>query len=143
MKRYTKPLIAASLLAGAALVAIPAFAHGPGGQGWGMGSGMMGNGMMGPGAMMGGHGAYGMMGNGAAPCLDNDDDDAAVSIQSDADVKAYLGKRLEWMGNKRLKVGAVEKSGDDTWVANIVTVDGSLVDKVEVNGKTGFMHRVE
>lgn len=141
MKRYTKPLIAASLLAGAALVAIPAFAHGPGGQGWGMGSGMMGNGMMGPGAMMGGAGSYGM-GYGAGPCHD-DGDDAAVSIKSDADVKAFLGKRLEWMGNKRLKVGTVEKSGDDTWVANIVTVDGSLVDKIEVNGKTGFMHRVE
>lgn len=142
MKRFTKPLIAASLLAGAALAAIPAFAHGPGGQGWGMGSGMMGyGGMMGPGMMMGGPGSYGMMGYGAAPC--HDADDVAGSIKSDADVKDFLGKRLEWMGNKRLKVGTVEKTGDDTWVAEIVTVDGSLVDKIEVNSKTGFMHHVE
>ena len=138
MKRFTKPLIAATLLAGGALLTVPVLAHGPGaaqGQsfgGWGMGAGMM-NMMTGGGPM---HPA--MMGAWSGPCTDQT---AAGALQSESDVKSLLGKRLEWMGNDRLKVGAVEKTGDDTWVAEIVTVDGSLVDKVEVN-KSGFTHRV-
>lgn len=135
MKRYTKPLIAASLLAGAALVAVPVFAHGPIGQGsGGWGPGMM-HSMMGGGAMH-----PGMMAAGGMPCYDQA---TAASIESEDDVKALLGKHLEWMGNERLKIGAVEKTGDDTWVAEIVTLDGSLVDKIEVNGKTGFTHSVQ
>lgn len=58
------------------------------------------------------------------------------------DVTAQLEKRLEWRGNKRLKVGKVEMTKDKTIVAEIVTVDGSLVRKIEIDPSTGMRHPI-
>jgi len=46
------------------------------------------------------------------------------------DVKKYLGRVLQRHGNKRLKLGKVTQSDKDTIVAEIVTVDDSLVQKL-------------
>ncbi len=116
-----------------------------GGRGM-MGPGMMGprmggHGMMGPG-MMGPHmGGRGMMGPGfgmgpgsqIAPSRDLTVDD----------VRHFLQHRLDMQGNKRLTLGEVTEADDDKIVAEITTVDGALVDRLEVDRHTGQMQRVE
>lgn len=52
-------------------------------------------------------------------------------------VKKFLDQRLDRMNNDRLKVGEVKKTGDDTIVAEIVTKDGSLVQKLQFDTETG------
>lgn len=130
--------------------------YGPG-PGYGMGQGMMmapgmmmGPGMMmvpgygmAPGMMVPGYGmAPGMMGPtyGMAPC-------AGITPRADkdldaGDVRASLERSLDWQGNKRLKVGEVTETDDDTVVAEIVTVDGSLVQRLEVDRHTGRLQQV-
>ena len=108
---------------------------GPGmmpGMGQGMGSGMMGPGMMGPrmmnpGMMNQGQGS-GMMPGGSP--------DADLSAD---DVRATLQRSLEWHGNPRLEVGDVAEADDDTITADIVTKDGSLVQRFMVDRHTGAM----
>jgi hypothetical protein len=107
---------------------------------------MMGAGMMMPGPMMG----AGMMGPGAAmmgPAT------AAKSCQTVAvepgkalspdDVRASLERSLTWHGNTRLKVGEVKEADNGTIVAEIVTVDDSLVQRLAVDRQTGQMRRVD
>lgn len=110
-----------------------------------MGHGMMGNGMMGIGMMGAGMTAQGMMGTGsgfhmsalgASPCS------AEKDLTAD-DVKKILDGRLAWAGNKRLKVGNVTKKDDDTYIAEIVTTDNSLVERLEVGRKTGITRKVQ
>jgi hypothetical protein len=50
-----------------------------------------------------------------------------------------LAWRLAWHGNPNVKVGTVEAIDDDTIVAEIVTQDGSLVQRLEVDRHTGWM----
>jgi hypothetical protein len=57
------------------------------------------------------------------------------------EVRHMLGHQLEWQGNPNLKLGKVEEKDEDTIVAEIVTKDGSLVDRLEVDRHTGRMHR--
>jgi hypothetical protein len=45
------------------------------------------------------------------------------------------------MQNPNLKLGKVEEKDEDTIVAEIVTNDGSLVDRFEVDRHTGRMRR--
>jgi hypothetical protein len=100
---------------------------GPGMMGQGMGPGMMGPGMMGQGmgpGMMG----QGMMGGGPAA--------ASLTVE---DVKSNLERWLAWQGNPRLKVGNVAEKDKATITAEIVTVDNSLVQKLEVDRRTGMM----
>jgi len=149
----------------AVAVGTPALSHGRGqggpgygmmGQGYGMGPGpgygMMGQGygMMGPGyGMMGpgygmGHGpGYGGMmgpgygqGPGFGPC-----GQAASATGEEVgvdDVTARMERWLAIQGNDRLKLGKVEAVDDDTITAEIVTVDGSLVQKLAVDRHTGW-----
>jgi hypothetical protein len=98
------------------------------------GQGMMGGQRYGQG-MMGGLG-YGMMNSGQGPCTQMQQSDVDRNIGID-DVRAFVEKNLERRGNDRLKVDKVEASGENTIVAEIVTVDGSLVRKLEFNTKTG------
>jgi hypothetical protein len=103
--------------------------HGTGqGMGHGMGHGMMGYGMkMGP-------------ADGAAPCPGSA---AAIDKEIDADVvRSWLDRSVEAHGNKRLKVGDVKETDDNTIVAEIVTVDDSLVQRIEVDRQTGRMRHV-
>ena len=105
----------------------------PGMMGQGMGPGMMGPGMMGPGMMPYQQGAPGMMMPPAVP-----------GGQLDADaVRAMIENRLAWDGNPRLKVGEVRESEAGTIVADIVTTDGALVDRLEVDPRTGWMRRAQ
>jgi len=111
---------------------------GPGMVGQGMGPGMMGQGM-GPGMMGQGMGP-GMMGQGmgspsggTAPFRDRD-----LTVD---EVKSILEHRLEHYGNERLRVGKVEGKDDDVIIAEVETVDGSVVESYAVDRHTGRMQR--
>ena len=119
------------------------YGHGPG---YGMGPGMMQGYGMGPGMMQGygqgyGHGpGYGMgpgmmQGYGTPGGFSKD-------LSTD-DVRTMLERQLAMTGNKRLKVGDVKEKDKNTIVADIVTADGSLVDRVAVNRHNGWTQREE
>lgn len=145
-----------SIIAVAAAISLgsSALAHGPGTQsnyppcgtyygghmGPMMGPDMMGPGMMGPGQMtpdrMGpGAMGHGMMGRGMGH-------DMMQPLRQDLsidDVKHMIGHRLSWTGNPNLKLGSVEEKDADTIIAEIVTQDGSLVQRFKVDRHTGWM----
>ncbi len=122
------------------------------GQGM-MAPGMGGQGMMGPGMMGPGQGGQSMMGPGSGgqgkmrprfgtgPGL-NGQVVPSKDLTAD-DVRHFLEHRLEMHGNKRLKVGEVSEADDDNIVADITTVDGSLVERLEVDRHSGTMRQVE
>ncbi len=105
------------------------------GQGM-MGQRMMGHGMMGHGMM--GHGmiGHGMMGQGPGMRV------LPSQHLSVDDVRHFLEHRLARRGNKRLKLGEVTQTDDDTIVADVVTVDDSLVRRMQVDRHTGLMRPV-
>ena len=153
MKRKTLILTAAAaaLVIGAAAF-LPAYAQGPGyGMGQGMGHGMMGQGMgqgMGPGMMGQGMGP-GMMGQGSGPGQQafgpgNCPGLAAAQGQETTvdSVTKFLESRLAHWGNERLKLGKVEATDDKTITGEIVTKDGSLVQKFAFDKATGWPRRV-
>lgn len=139
MKR-TALIITAAVVGISALAATATLAHDAGhGYGQGMGQGMglgMGPGMMqGPGAMQGqgmmqGHG----YGPGQQDCLANKALDKPLTVE---DVRANLQAHLDRQGNDRLKVGKIVETNDKTIAAEIVTIDNSLVHKIEVDKTTG------
>ncbi|MEG3620256.1 hypothetical protein V5T82_17460 [Magnetovibrio sp. PR-2] len=105
--------------------------QGPGMQGQGMqGQGMQGGGMYGY-AMKHGHGKGGCQGQ--AQALDK-----PLTVE---DVRANMEQRLQWRGNDRLKVGEVKDLDDKTIVAEIVTVDDSLVQTIQIDKTTGRPRR--
>jgi len=126
-------------------VVASAIAHGPdsqdGGQGQMpmMGQGMMGHGMMSQGYQgqmpMMGHGMMGDYGYGQMQPLRRD-------LTND-EVKHMMEHRVDWAGNPNLKVGKVTEKDADTIVSEIVTKDGSLVQKIEVDRHTGRMKAVQ
>ncbi len=123
-------------LGSAVVTAVPSFAHSAS-DGQSMGGdhkammmekmGHMG-GHMGGQSHRGGH-----MGGGAAMALDLDVDD----------VRNIIEGRMAMRGNDRLKVGKVEVVDDKTITAEIVTVDDSLVMKMEFDRQTGAHHPVK
>ena len=171
MKRKTLAVTAAAAVValGVAAVAVPTFAHGPGGgyfqggqggygmmggpQGGMMGGGHMGPGMMGPGGYGGGHGrgmgpggyggqgwGGGMFGRGAGDCPGQAAFGGELSVDT---VTAMIERRLGHWGNDRIKVGQVVEQEDGSIVAEIVTQDGSLVEKLAFDPKTGRPQRVK
>jgi hypothetical protein len=109
-----------------------------------MAPGMMGHGMMGQGMAPGMMG-HGMMGQGTAPGMMGRGSTMMPSLRQDLsvdDVKHMMEHRLAWDGNPNVKVGKVEQKDDDTIVAEIVTQDGSIVDRLEVDRHTGQVRRV-
>lgn len=58
------------------------------------------------------------------------------------DVKRMMEHRLTWAGNPNVKVGKVEEQDDGTIIAEIVTKEGSLVEKMKVDRHTGIMQPV-
>ncbi len=115
-KLLTTAAVGAALMLGTALFAGPSFAHGSGGP---MGTGMMGH--------MGSAGPQGCPYHQAAFTKE-------LTIES---VTEFLERRLAHMGNDRLKVGEVKVKDDKTIVGEIVTVDNSLVRRIEFDRKTG------
>lgn len=106
--------------------------------GHGMGGQMGGQGMMGRQGMMGGD----RMDRGKmAPGLGG----PVVPIEhlSADDARHFLEHRLAMQGNKRLKVADVKEADDDKIVADITTVDGSLVERFEIDRHSGKIQRVE
>lgn len=148
MKRKLIALATVTTLGLSALAAPAVFAHGPGqgpgaGNAWGpgmMGGGMMGSGMMGN--MMGSGMGPAMMGANGAPCPGLTAANASGAPLTIEDARKTVEQRLEWMGNGRLKVGTVEAKDDATISAEIVTLDGSLVEKFDIDRKTGFMRPI-
>ncbi len=55
------------------------------------------------------------------------------------DAVSMVEDYLKEINNPNLKVGEVEKTADEDYLVEIVTKDGSLVDKLEVNRLTGWM----
>ncbi len=106
-----------------------------------MGQGYMGQGYMGRhhGDRHGGAGSRMMMapqgGNLAAGVVE------PMQHLSVDDVRHFFEHRLAQIGNARLKVGKVEREGEDSIVAEIVTQDDSLVDRLEVDRHSGEISR--
>lgn len=120
---------------------------GPGMMGGGHGPGMMGR--NGPGAgmmgmMMGGGMGPAMMGAAGTemPCPGLAAATANAEPLTLDGAQKVVQQRLTWMGNDRLKVGKVEAKGDAAFTAEIVTLDNSLVEKLEIDAKTGFIRPV-
>ena len=88
--------------------------------------------------MMAGQGMDGGMMGGICAMMMADGDKELTPEQ----VRAILEGQIAWSGNKRLKVGAVEQEDENRYVADIVTVDDSLVQQVEVDRSTGAMRPV-
>lgn len=80
---------------------------------------------MGGGGMMGG--TMGDMGGGAT---------ADKKLTAD-DAKAIVAGRLAFSGNKRVKVGKATEKDAETVAVEVVTVDNSLVQTVEIDRRTG------
>lgn len=57
-------------------------------------------------------------------------------------VRTFLEKRLEWHANPRLKIGKIAKASDGSITAEIVTVDGSLVQKLAFNRHPGLVRQL-
>jgi peptidoglycan hydrolase-like protein with peptidoglycan-binding domain len=146
-------------------------AAGPGGMGPGgmMGPGGGSGGMMGSGGMagmMGEGGMAGMMGMmrgqgphmgqmpmaGACPMMQPGMSGAhgllygmpagAPQEMTPERVSALLQQHLAWHGNPRLKLGPVVKAADGNITAEIVTTDGSLVQKLAFNRYPGLVRQV-
>ena len=124
MAQFTKSTFGVLVWAAALVLAGPSNAQVPDWGGWGggpcggamMGPGMMGDGMMGSGMMMGQHRRTG-----------------PVTVEY---VQRMLDINLQMYANPNLKVGTVSE-GDGTITAEIVTKDGSLVNRFKVDRSTG------
>jgi hypothetical protein len=121
---------------------------GPKGQAM-MGSGMMSPGMMGPGMIGPGMMGPGMIGHGTAgqsmmgPRFGLESRVVPSKDLTAEDVRHFLEHRLEMYGNKRLKVGEVKEADNDKIVADVTTVDDSLVQRLEVDRHSGRMRHVD
>jgi len=111
---------------------------GPGYNGYGDAMPMMRPGMPGPGMGNQGMGNQGM-GPGQRGGMMMQPSEAMVSTD---DVTRMLERRLAWQGNPHVKLGKVEEKDADTIVAEIVTQDGSLVERLEVDRRNGWMRMV-
>lgn len=92
--------------------------------------GMMGDGMM---------GGQGMMGQGTMPMMS-----AAPAASLDPDqVRPHLEHHVSMMGLPNLTLGSIEEQDDDTLVADIVTRDGTLVQRLAIDRHTGAIVPLE
>jgi hypothetical protein len=126
---------------------MPGMMRGMQGQGMpegGMGPGMMGQmpmagGMMCP--MMGDHSGMGRQGMMGGAMLYGMPHGQPMEMTPER-VRAFLGQRLEQHGNPRLKIGEIARAADGNITAEIVTVDGSLVQKLAFNRYPGLFRQV-
>ena len=110
-----------------------------------MGQGMMGGGMiegmsMGP-MMRGGHGHMG--GHALGPGALYGMPDGAPTEMTPARVEAFLSHLLERHRNSRLEIGEITEAEDGSIVAEIVTVDGSLVQRLAFNRYPGLFRQID
>ena len=81
-----------------------------------------------------------MMGFPVSPCNVRADIDRDLSVK---DVTEMLNLRLQRWGNDRLKLGKVEAKDDDTIIAEIVTIDDSLVQRLAIDRDTGSQRQIK
>jgi len=122
----------------------------------GMGPGMMGQGQM---PMMGGMAGPGMMGQGRMPMADGmmpcpmmgmaggpgmlyGVPQGAQEEMTPERVRALVDQWLTQHGNPRLKIGTISPAADGGVTAEIVTVDGSLVQKLAFNRYPGLARQI-
>jgi len=125
------------------------------GSGYGMGPGMMGRGYgygTGPGMMHGGpgmgpggmHGGWGMgpqYGPQDGPGYQGPQYQQPQKPMDGEKAKSLLENYLESTNNPNLKLGKIEDKGN-AFEAEIQTKDGSLVDKILVDKRTGWIRSV-
>lgn len=130
----TKTLVITAVVAAVGIGALSmgkSFAQGPFSQGgYGPGYSMM-QGQHGQ-----GHRFMKTKGYGGANCQYDQNQTLDTPLTVD-DVRANMEQHLKFRGNERLKLGNVTNKDDKTIVAEIVTVDDSLVRKVEIDKTTG------
>jgi hypothetical protein len=117
-----------------------------------MGSGMMGRGMTG-GSMMGMdampmdpmmHGQHARMGGHAlGPDALYGMPHGAPAEMTPARVGAFLAHILERHNNPRLRIGEITEAADGSIIAEIVTVDGSLVQRLAFNRYPGLFRQID
>ena len=111
-------------------------------RGWGGGYGpgmMRGNGY-GPGMMQGYGPGYGPRGAVQNDQNANQSANQNLNLTTD-DVKGRMERWLNWRGNARLKVGEVKEKDADSFTADIVTKENSLVERFIVDRHSGFVRR--
>jgi hypothetical protein len=116
----------------------------PGMMQGGTDQGMMRGGMMGRGMMQGGPGEMmcpmmgGMMDGRMSAGMGSLFGSRVVPKMnlSVDDVRSYLTAQIDRLGNKRLKVGSVNADSGNV-IAEVVTVDNSLVQRMKVDRSTG------
>ena len=59
------------------------------------------------------------------------------------DVRDHFERLLQAQGNPRVKLGEIKDADKDTIVAEIVTMEGSLVDRLNVNRRSGAIQRAQ
>jgi hypothetical protein len=129
----------------------PGMMMGPGQPGMMMGPGMMGQmgqggPMMGPGMMMGpgqpgmmmGPGMMGQMGPGVMGPMGGLRVTPSMHLTTD-DVRHFLEHHLTRHGFEHLKVGGVTQTDQDTITADVVTTEGSLAVRLQVDTHTGWV----
>jgi hypothetical protein len=95
------------------------------------------SGAMGPRAMR--HSGM-MLGRGMGPALLYGQPAEGITVER---ARTILEGVLAWHGNPRLKLGTVEEQDEDTIVAEILTVDDSLVQRLAIDRATGAIRRIE
>ena len=101
----------------------------------GMDGMQMGPMMRGPQGRMGGH----ALGPGMIYGMPHD----APKEMTPTRVEAFLTHMLERHGNPRLEIGAIAEGEDGSIVAEIVTVDGSLVQRLAFNRYPGLFRQID
>lgn len=112
-------------MAGGMMGHAPHMAPGMMGYGWQGGPPMMAPGMMG----------HGMMGHGMAQPIPRD-----LTVPR---VRRLLEHHIEQLGKSRLAVGEVTEQDEDVIVAEIVTQDGSLLQRLEFDRYFGWVRPIE
>ncbi|MDD7970799.1 hypothetical protein [Roseinatronobacter alkalisoli] len=107
-----------------------------------MAHGMMGQGGMPMGRMMRGQqGAMG--GHGLGPDAIYGMPQGGVTEMTPARVEAFLSQQLERHANPRLELGEVAQAQDGSITAEIVTTDGSLVQRLSFNRYPGLFRQID
>jgi hypothetical protein len=81
-----------------------------------------------------------MRGRGMGPALLYGPPAEGITVER---ARAMLEGVLAWHGNPRLKLGTVEEQNEDTIVAEILTVEDSLVQSLAIDRATGTFRRID
>jgi hypothetical protein len=83
---------------------------------------------------------HGMMRRGVGPALLYGPPTEGITIGR---ARTILQGALAWHGNPRLKLGMVEERDEDTIIAEILTIDDSLVQRLAIDRATGTFRRID